>query len=59
MFIDYEMRNELLIYWTMVFLNKFDFANKIIIFIYNFNNYSNIFGGFFLSICLNIKVENI
>ncbi len=31
MLVDYEMRNELLIYWTSG-VNKFDFANKIIFF---------------------------
>ncbi len=44
--IDYEMRNELLIYWTSG-VSKFNFANKIIIFSLILTIFQILIGGFF------------
>ena len=46
MLVDYEMRNELLIYWTSG-INKFDFANKIIFFSLILTFLQIIIGSFF------------
>ena len=46
MLVDYEMRNELLIYWTSG-VNKFDFANKVLIFSIILTVFQIFIGSFF------------